>query len=136
LIRGKMATTYNNPKITQRIREPLFQVNRVRFRGSRESQCENLETNFLQLDLTRILNELESIDIDILNKLSYLIGEPADVTNAVNLNDGLTYSIDDVNIFIDKDGSVEEALEIDVMNKISSKLSRLLNKIQRLENGN
>ena len=55
-----MATTYNNPKITQRIREPLFQVNRVRFRGSRESQCENLETNFLQLDLTRILNELES----------------------------------------------------------------------------
>jgi hypothetical protein len=131
-----MATTYNNPKITQRIREPLFQVNRVRFRGSRESQCENLETNFLQLDLTRILNELESIDIDILNKLSYLIGDPADVTNAVNLNDGLTYSIDDVNIFIDKDGSVEEALEIDVMNKISSKLSRLLNKIQRLENGN
>jgi hypothetical protein len=131
-----MATTYNNPKITQRIREPLFQVNRVRFRGSRESQCENLETNFLQLDLTRILNELESIDIDILNKLSYLIGETADVTNAVNLNDGLTYSIDNVNIFIDKDGSVEEALEIDVMNKISSKLSRLLNKIQRLENGN
>jgi ribosome maturation factor RimP len=131
-----MATTYNDPKITQRIREPLFQVNRVRFRGSRESQCENLETNFLQLDLTRILNELESIDIDILNKLSYLIGETADVTNAVNLNDGLTYSIDDVNIFIDKDGSVEEALEIDVMNKISSKLSRLLNKIQRLENGN
>ena len=131
-----MATTYNNPKITQRIREPLFQVNRLRFRGSRESQCENLETNFLQLDLTRILNELESIDIDILNKLSYLIGETADVTNAVNLNDGLTYSIDDVNIFIDKDGSVEEALEIDVMNKISSKLSRLLNKIQRLENGN
>lgn len=131
-----MATTYNNPKITQRIREPLFQVNRVRFRGSRESQCENLETNFLQLDLTRILNELESIDIDILNKLSYLIGETADITNAVNLNDGLTYSIDDVNIFIDKDGSVEEALEIDVMNKISSKLSRLLNKIQRLENGN
>jgi hypothetical protein len=131
-----MATTYNNPKITQRIREPLFQVNRVRFRGSRESQCENLETNFLQLDLTRILNELESIDIDILNKLSYLIGETADVTNAVNLNDGLTYSIDDVNIFIDKDGSVEEVLELDVMNKISSKLSRLLNKIQRLENGN
>jgi len=136
LIRGKMATTYNNPKITQRIREPLFQVNRVRFRGSRESQCENLETNFLQLDLTRILNELESIDIDILNKLSYLIGETADITNAVNLNDGLTYSIDDVNIFIDKDGSVEEVLELDVMNKLSSKLSRLLNKIQRLENGN
>jgi len=131
-----MATTYNNPKITQRIREPLFQVSRVRFRGSRESQCENLETNFLQLDLTRILNELESIDIDILNKLSYLIGETADVTNAVNLNDGLTYSIDDVNIFIDKDGSVEEVLELDVMNKLSSKLSRLLNKIQRLENGN
>ena len=124
-----MATTYNNPKITQRIREPLFQVNRVRFRGSRESQCENLETNFLQLDLTRILNELESIDIDILNKLSYLIGETADITNAVNLNDGLTYSIDGVNIFIDKDGSVEEVLELDVMDKLSSKLSRLLNKI-------
>ena len=76
------------------------------------------------------------LDIDILNKLSYLIGETADVTNAVNLNDGLTYSIDDVNIFIDKDGSVEEVLELDVMNKLSSKLSRLLNKIQRLENGN
>lgn len=131
-----MATTYNNPKITQRIREPLFQVNRVRFRGSRESQCENLETNFLQLDLTRILNELESIDVDILNKLTYFIGETPDMTNAVKLNDGLTYPIDDINIFIDKDGSVEEVLEIDVMNKISSKLSRLLNKIQRLENGN
>lgn len=131
-----MSTTYNNPKITQRIREPLFQVNRTRFRGSRESQSENLETNFLQLDLTRILNELESIDIAILNKLTYLIGNTADVTNAVNLNDGLSYSIDDVNIFIDKDGSVEESLEIDVMNKINSKLSRLLNKIQRLENGN
>ena len=131
-----MATTYNNPKITQRIREPLFQVNRVRFRGRRESQCENLETNFLQLDLTRILNELESIDVDIFTKLTYFIGETPDMTNAVKLNDGLTYPIDDVNIFIDKDGSVEEVLEIDVMNKISSKLSRLLNKIQRLENGN
>lgn len=131
-----MSTTYNNPKITQRIREPLFQVNRTRFRGSRESQSENLETNFLQLDLTRILNELESIDIAILNKLTYLIGNTADVTNAVNLNDGLSYSIDDVNIFIDKDGSIEENLELDIMNKISSKLSRLLNKIQRLENGN
>jgi hypothetical protein len=131
-----MSTIYNNPKITKRIREPLFQVNRVRFRGTRESQSENLETNFLQLDLNRILNELELIDTSILNKLTYLIGNITDVTNTVNLNDGLSYSIDNVNIFIDKDGSVEENLEIDIMNKISSKLSRLLNKIQRLENGN
>jgi len=131
-----MSTIYNNSKITKRIREPLFQVNRVRFRGTRESQSENLETNFLQLDLNRILNELELIDISILNKLTYLIGNITDVTNTVNLNDGLSYSIDNVNIFIDKDGSVEENLEIDIMNKISSKLSRLLNKIQRLENGN
>jgi len=136
LIRGIMSTIYNNSKITKRIREPLFQVNRVRFRGTRESQSENLETNFLQLDLNRILNELELIDISILNKLTYLIGNITDVTNTVNLNDGLSYSIDNVNIFIDKDGSVEENLEIDIMNKISSKLSRLLNKIQRLENGN
>jgi hypothetical protein len=96
-----MSTTYNNPEITQRIREPLFQVNRARFRGSRESQSENLETNFLQLDLTRILNELENIDISILGKLTYIIGDVNDVTSTVNLDDGLSYEIPDVEIYDD-----------------------------------
>jgi len=131
-----MSTIFSNNSNSKRIREPLFQVNRSIYRGSRKSEYENLETNFLELDLTRILNELEDIDGKILGKLTYLIGDINDVTSSVNLNDGLSYEIPDVAIFIDKDGAVEENLELDIMNKMSSKLSRLLNKIQRLENGN
>jgi hypothetical protein len=131
-----MSIIFSNNSNSKRIREPLFQVGRSVYRGTRKSELENLETNFLELDLTRILSELENIDISILGKLTYVIGDINDVTTEVSLNDGLSYEIPGVTIFIDKDGAVEENLEVDIMNKMSSKLSRLLNKVQRLENGN
>jgi hypothetical protein len=131
-----MSIIFSNNSNSKRIREPLFQVSRSVYRGTRKSELENLETNFLELDLTRILSELEKIDISILGKLTYVIGDINDVTTEVSLNDGLSYEIPGVTIFIDKDGAVEENLEVDIMNKMSSKLSRLLNKVQRLENGN
>lgn len=128
-----MALFYNKRENSQRIREPLFQVNRVKYRNARNSESENLETNLIKIDITRISNEIDSIESDIAAKVRYFIGDIRDYTPAAKLQDGVTYLISGVDIFVDKDNSLEEDLEIDTINKLSGKLSRLLNKIQRLE---
>ena len=97
-----MALFYNKRENSQRIREPLFQVNRLKYRNTRNSESENLETNLIKIDLTRISNEIDSIESDIAAKVKYFIGDVRDYTTAVNLNDGLSYSIDDVEIYDDQ----------------------------------
>ena len=128
-----MALFYNKRENSQRIREPLFQVNRLKYRNTRNSESENLETNLIKIDLTRISNEIDSIESDIAAKVKYFIGDVKDYTTEAKMQDGISYPINGIDIFVDKNNSLEEDLEIDTINKLSGKLSRLLNKIQRLE---
>lgn len=130
-----MAITYNKSENKNRIREPLFQINRLKFKSPRNSLAENVETNLLKIDLTRILNELDSVDTLILNKITYFIGNVLDYTETAKLDDGITTELDGIQIYIDDTGAVESPLEIDSMNKLSGKLARLFYKVSLLENG-
>lgn len=134
-----MPKTYTNQNNAGRIREPLFNISRTKYKTSRLSEQENLETNLLKLDITRISMELEEIDLAVIDNLTYLIGDITDITDSVKLNDGLSYEITgaSVSIFGYKDPDIEspttQILNIDVTNKLASKLSRLYNKVTRLE---
>ena len=131
-----MAITFNKIENKNRIREPLFQLNRIKFKSSRNSLSENLESNLLKTDFSRILNELTIVDLNILNKINYFIGSVGDYNEAAKLEDGISYALDGINIYIDGIGSTESLLEVDTMNKLSGKLARLFYKVSLLENGN
>lgn len=131
-----MATTFNNRKNSQRIREPLFNINRIKYRGPRSSELENLETNLLKLDITRILTELENIDISILDSLTYVLGSTKNLSEQQKLQDGVSYDIENVFFYIENVIQLDYTLVIDTIDKVSSKLSRLSAKIKRLESGN
>lgn len=129
-----MPKTYSNQENIERFREPVFSIRRAKFRGSRSSESENLETNLIKIDFSRILKELETISTTIEDDLVYLIGDINDITTEVLANDGLSYAINGVQFYY-HDTLTTESLEIDTISKISGKLSRLINKVQRLESG-
>jgi hypothetical protein len=131
-----MSITFNKIENKNRIREPLFQLNRIKFKSSRNSLSENLESNLLKTDFSRILNELTTVDLNILNKINYFIGSVGDYNESAKLEDGISYALDGINIYIDGIGSTESLLEVDTMNKLSGKLARLFYKVSLLENGN
>ena len=132
----KISTNQTN---ATRIREPLFNIERVKYKSPRSSQQENVESNLLKLDISRISKELDEIDLTVIDNLTYLIGDITDITDSVKLNDGLSYSITGINLstFGFKDPDVElpntQVLSIDVTNKLGAKLARLFNKVTRLE---
>lgn len=131
-----MPTTFNKSKNKNRIREPLFQLSRVKFKSSRSSLSENLESNLLKIDFSRILNELTTVDSTILQKITYFIGDINDYDETSKLEDGTSYAMTGINIYVDDINSVAQAFEVDTMNKLSGKLARLFYKVSLLENGN
>lgn len=131
-----MSVTFQKSENINTIREPLFQINRVKFKSERLSLLENLETNLLKIDLTRILNELDNIDTTILIKLNYFIPPITDYNEQNKLNDGISYVLDGINLYIDDDSATEQEVEIQTTNKLSGKLSRLFYKLSLLETGN
>lgn len=129
-----MAISYQKSN-NNKVREPLMQINRLKFKSSRSSLTENAETNILKIDLTRILNELETIDERILDNLEYFYPLIYTYTQENKLQDGVSSTIDNLDIYID-DNLINEQVEIDSTAKVSGKLSRLFYKIALLENGN
>lgn len=130
-----MAISYRNYNKINRIVEPLFQVDRVKFKSPRSSLSENLESNLIKIDLSRILNELQTVDDSILDKITYFIGNVEDLDEGAKLGDGVSYTLSDIGIYIDYPGASLETLTIDTTNKLSGKISRLISKVSRLENG-
>jgi hypothetical protein len=135
VIRGALMSKTFKLSNTSRIKEPLFSKDRTKYRAPRNSEKENAETNLLKLDLSRLYNQMNAIDASILENLKYAIGDIGDVDTSVLLDDGLSYLIDGVEIYLD-DISVTQDVEIDTISKISGRLSRLLAKVNRLEIGN
>lgn len=129
-----MGKIFNTLAKIQKVKQPLFQLNRAKYRGVRVSEEENLETNLIKLDLTRINEQLESIDEKILENLTILVGDKNLIELSTNLNDGLSNSINGVD-FKFGSNSLEEDIEIDSLDKISGKISRIIDKINRLEKG-
>lgn len=130
-----MAISYRNSNKINRIIEPLYQIDRVKFKSPRNSLMENLESNLLKIDFSRILNHLNEVDNSILDKLTYFIGDITDYTEQAKLDDGISYDFASLQRYIDEASPSLETLTIDTTNKLSGKLSRLINKVSRLENG-
>lgn len=129
-----MSKTFNSSAKISKVKEPVFQINRARYRAPRISELENLETNMLKIDLTRILNELEAVDISILENLELIVGDKSDITSTTYLSDGLAYDVDGVG-FKYGDDPIEVGMKLDTIDKLSGILNRLILKVQRLEMG-
>lgn len=132
----EMSISYRNIKKTDRIIEPLFQIDRVKFKSPRNSLAENLETNLLQIDFSRIINELDLIDGSILDNVKYFTGDISDYTDQAKLDDGISYQLSDLQLLLNDATPTLEIVQIDTTNKLSGKLSRLFHKVTILENGN
>lgn len=134
-----MAKTFKQVNKSKRIREPLYTRSRAKYRAVRSSSQENVETNVIKIDISRLSNELSAVDISILEDLTILVGDKSDITTSVLLDDGLSYQIDGVDFTFSQDGlssTVFTDIEIDTIDKLSGKISRLYNKINILEAGN
>jgi hypothetical protein len=127
-----MTITYTANTIKNRKKQPLLKVDRVKYRSHRDSQQENVETNLLKIDLSRILNDLNAVDDAVLVDLRYLIGDISDQTESTDLQGGLSYEVPDLQIYSDDISQISD-LEIQTLSMVSSRLSRLKNKISRLE---
>jgi hypothetical protein len=130
-----MAISYRNSNKINRIIEPLYQIDRVKLKSPRSSLMENLESNLLKIDFSRILKHLDEIDDSILDKITYFVGDITDYTEQARLDDGIAYDFPGIQTYIDEASPALEELTIDTTNKLSGKLSRLINKVSRLENG-
>jgi hypothetical protein len=73
-----MSTTYKDPNKSQQIREPLFRRFRSYYRGPRSSKTENLAANQIYIDIQRLYLELESININVLNKIKLILDKEKD----------------------------------------------------------
>lgn len=130
-----MSIIFENSNKRNRVREPIFQKNRVKYKGYRNSTEENLETNLLKLDITRIYNELETIDLSVLDKLETIVVGNFPLDNSIKLQDGISNTVDDVQFYYDELESSLENLELHSINKLSGILNRIISKVQRLETG-
>jgi len=127
-----MAITYREIK---RIVQPLFSRYRNTFRGPRSSQKENLEMNKFLIDIKRleekinILNEKVYTDIQII--LGY--GDPEQVQVHEEYDDGKYYMFDDILVKYGDESATPEYLQIDTMETIAARLSRVAKKVKELE---
>ena len=131
-----MSKIFNTGSKIDRVKEPLFQVSRMRYRGSRYSELENLETNLLKLDITRINQELDTVDQSVLDTIELFTfsEEFESASTTATDSDGHSWTVDNVGISV-YNQTPEIELEVDTIDKISGQLSRIFNKVQRLEAG-
>lgn len=130
-----MGKIFNTLAKIQKVKQPLFQINRSRYRGVRSSEVENLETNLIKMDLTRIESQLNEIDASIVDNLEVFVGNKQDINLVTNLDDGLSSTIIGVDIKFEN-LLLEEDIKIDSIDKLSGQVSRLITKVSRLEKGN
>ena len=128
----KLAITYTLSSIKNRKKQPLLKVDRVKYRSHRVSERENVETNLIKLDISRISNSLDATDQKVLLDLKYFTGDVSDENESSDLNDGLSYDVDDLDIYYD-DSAQTVGVTIDTLPKVFSRISRLKNKVSRLE---
>lgn len=128
-----MARTYTESYVASRNRQPLLQKVRTKYRFKRSSEQENLETNLIKLDITRINESLKLVDSRIDSDIKLFIGSVKDVNEASNLDDGLKYPLTGVQYYSEEASPTLQDLQIETIEVLSSKISRLIEKVSRLE---
>lgn len=134
-----MGITFSKKSNRRRIIEPLFYRSRQKYKGPRNSQAENVEMNSLILDLERVQLDLDSVEVSIVEKTNFLIGNIRQITEEEKLNDGPLTDIDGVMINVDNPeetyGTHLEQMSLPNLNILAARASRLESKIKRLEDG-
>jgi hypothetical protein len=136
-----MSISYSDPNKKRGLRQPLTKRFRSYYRGPRKSHEENLFRSQVYLDLIKIYNELESINIDMLNKLKIILDKEKDDSFTVLENDGSrSFELDskylgDLQFYCAWKSSQnhEEINSSPTMDSISARISRLKMKVNRLE---
>lgn len=129
-----MSIVFNTLAKIQKVKQPLFQLNRSKFRGPRISFSDNLESNLFKLDVTRIELQLKEVDESIIDKLEIFTGNKKDISLEINLDDGLSSVISGVDIKFEE-LVLEEDIKVDSLDKAAGQVSRLISKLNRLEKG-
>lgn len=128
-----MARTYTEIK---RIIQPLYQRYRSIFRGPRNSGLENLEMNKILIDLKRLDAQADALREKIHSDVRIFIGQ--DDTEFAEIHteysDGKYYRFDDIIVEFYGDSATPDYVQVDTISTISSRMSRLIGKIQALEN--
>ena len=135
-----MANTFTEESNDGTIIEPLFSRSRQKFKGERNSGQENLEINALLVDIHRVNNQISDLDTSLENISLNLVSRISDLTEAEALDDGKNFEVSNTNILFDDQvtsyGDLEESMILETLNKISAKISKIENKVRRLENEN
>jgi hypothetical protein len=135
-----MANTFNENQDSETIIEPVFSRSRQKYKGERSSGQENLEINALLVDLNRIDNQAVSIDSSLGNVSLNLVAKISDLTEEEILDNGKNFEIENTDILFDDRvtsyGDLEQSMILETLSKISGKITRIQNKIKRLENEN
>jgi hypothetical protein len=128
-----MARTYTEFK---RIIQPLFQRYRNTFRGPRSSAKENLEMNKMLIDLKKLDEKADYLNEKTYSSIQIFVGQvdPEQLQIHDDYEDGKYYRFDDVIFEFFGDGATPDYLEIDTTSTVSSKLSRIAEKVKELEN--
>jgi hypothetical protein len=129
-----MARSYIEIK---RIIQPLYQRYRNTYRGPRSSQKENLEMNKIYIDLKRLDEKIDSLNKKIYEDVRIIVGQVDPETYSIHTpyEDGSYYLFDDLQFEYYGDSAAPDYLQIDTTLTISSKMSKMENKIKRLEKG-
>jgi hypothetical protein len=129
-----MAKSYIEIK---RIIQPLYQRYRNTYRGPRSSQKENLEMNKIYIDLKRLDEKIDSLNKKIYEDVRIIVGQVDPETYSIHTpyEDGSYYLFDDLQFEYYGDSAAPDYLQIDTTLTISSKMSKMENKIKRLEKG-
>lgn len=136
-----MSISYSDPNKKRGLRQPLTKRFRSYYRGPRKSHEENLFRSQVYLDLIRIYNELDSINIDMLNKLKIILDKEKDDNFTVleddgsrsfELNSGHLVGLQ-FNCAWKTSNTHEEIVSSPTMDSISSRIARLKMKVNRLE---
>jgi hypothetical protein len=133
-----MANTFNEKLDSEKVIEPIFSRSRQKYKGNRNSTQENLEINAFIIDVNRIEAQATSLDFSLENISLNLVSRITDLSDENILQDGKDFEIENTNILFDDKlseyGTLEENMILESLNKISGKITRLQNKIKRLEN--
>jgi hypothetical protein len=135
-----MPTSYAISRINAGLREPLMGRIRSYYRGPRKSHQENLVSNKIYIDLQRIYLELEKTDIEISNNLKIFLdkekdnnitSEKIDGSRVFSLDSDL---IDSMSFHVEwKNEDYTEVTEMETVDTIAARLSKIKDKINRLE---
>jgi hypothetical protein len=129
-----MARSYIEIK---RIIQPLYERYRNTYRGPRSSEKENLEMDKIYIDLKRLDQKIDYLNDKVYQDVRVVVGQVDPETSSIHTayEDGSYYLFDDLKFEYYGDSATPDFLQIDTTLTISSKMSKMLQKIKRLEKG-